>query len=898
MPCPIRISRAGALVLLAVTAMLLHPRASGAQTTTATLQGVVRDASGAMLPGVTVTLRDQNTGFVRTTVTDHSGAYFLTYVPAGTYALTLELAGFRTVRREGLRFEIGQEATIDVALEVAPVAETVTVREEAPLVEPTKSTVDKVISREQIDELPINGREAATLAMLAPGVVPRSGTEEPVTSGGQPRGSGEMLLDGVSTEMMAVNSVRSNAPPDAIQEFQVLTTQYAAEFGNASGIILNTITRSGTNDVHGRGYYFHRDEGWDARNAFATTKASFEQKQGGGWLGGPILKDRTHYFLSYEGTRRVTIATVTSPVAPGDVKQPFDNNQLLAKVTHQLTGNHALTGRFSLDRPVQHNDGVGEINLPEVAIENKQEDMAYVGTLASVVSSHALNELRVQVARTNVSLTTENPDAYSIDRPTSFGGKYPNVPQAFPEHRFQVVENFSYEAGRHRIKVGADFNHVSLSGYVYQYNPGYYVFNTDEPFNANDPSTYPFLLLKNIGDTNFDYTANGLALFAQDAWRLPNHLTVNIGLRYDHWGMGGLDLKRTNFSPRLGLAWDPVGAGRTSIRGGYGVFYGNTNFNLALLANWLGKQKILQILSPGYPDPGTGGIDLGAADIGTYIVQPNQPLPRSYNATVGVQHELWRGFSISADYVNSKGRKLVRFVQTNPVGDNFRRADPTKGSIIMLQSSGYSNYDGLLVGARGQYGRGTVGVAYTLSRYKTTNDAENSSFYQNDATPDDGYGYGNFDQRHVFVINGAVRLPADIQVAAILAARSGTPFNITTGRDNNRNAVVTDRPDLAPGAEVGTDDMRNASSFLDPGSRPGDLPRNSGRGPGFWQLDLRLAKRFAIQRTRAEFLVEAFNLTNRTNFQNPIGNLASPSFGKSLEARDARQVQLGFRFEF
>src|SRR6266487_1397947 len=140
-----------------------------------------------------------------------------------------------------------------------------------------------------------------------------------------------LLVDGVSNELMAVNSIRSNAPPDAIQEFEVITSQYQAEFGNATGVILNTITRSGTNDLHGRGYYFHRDQALDERNYFQTSKAKFEQKQPGGWLGGPIIKDRTHYFATYEATRRLQIATVTSPVQPGDVEQPTDINQFLAK---------------------------------------------------------------------------------------------------------------------------------------------------------------------------------------------------------------------------------------------------------------------------------------------------------------------------------------------------------------------------------------------------------------------------------------------------------------------------------------------------------------------------------------------------------------------------------------
>src|SRR5437773_2641601 len=241
------------------------------QTTTATLQGAVRDASRAVLPGATVTLRDVNTGFVRVTTTNQAGAYVLSYVPPGTYTLTFELAGFKTLKREALRFEVGQEITIDASLEVAGVAESVTVLGASPLVETTKSTVDFVVSREQIDSLPLAGRQASSLALLSPGVVSRNSTEEPVTTGGQPRGSSEMLVDGVSNELMAVNSIRSNAPPDAIQEFEVITGQYQAEFGNATGVILNTVTRSGTNDLHGRVYYFHRDQALDARHSFQTS---------------------------------------------------------------------------------------------------------------------------------------------------------------------------------------------------------------------------------------------------------------------------------------------------------------------------------------------------------------------------------------------------------------------------------------------------------------------------------------------------------------------------------------------------------------------------------------------------------------------------------------------------
>ncbi len=890
------------LALLLAIAGGLAPRPAASQTITATLQGVVRDTSQAVLPGATVTLREPDTGLVRSIVTDAAGRYVLSHVPVGTYDLTIELAGFKTLQRERVRFEIGQEITIDVALEVGGVAETITVREQAPLVEMTKTSVGQIISREEIDGLPLTGRQAASLALLAPGVIQRgTSTEEPVGGGGQPRGSGETLVDGVSTELMATNAFRSSIPPDAIQEFQVITNQYQAEFGNASGVILNTITRSGTNTLHGRVYYFHRDEGLDARQPFSTTKATFEQKQPGGWLGGPIVADRTHYFASYEGTRRQQIATVTSPVAPGDVEQPFRNNQLLAKLTHQVNASNRINARFSLDRPEQENVGVGGFALEEVGLHRRVEDLAYVGDLTTILSGGALNEVRVQLSDSNNELLTRNPDAFTIMRPSSTSGKVVNAPQAFPERRIQVVDNFSYERGGHRMKVGVDVNRVELGeGYVYNNNPGTFQFSTDRPFDANDLTTYPTSFVRSEGDPRFRMVSTGVAAFAQDTWRLPRDITLNLGLRYDAWDVTGLDLQKSSLAPRLAVAWDPFGTNRTVIRAGWGTFYNNVLTNVTLFTTFLSSQSSIAIVNPGYPDPFTRGTSAALPPPSTYIAQPDQPLPRAYQTTVGVQREIAAGWSVGADYVNSRGRELIRLVDTNPVTPpTFTRPDPTRGFVRLLESSGFSNYHGLLVNAKGRLSnRALVHVAYTLSTAKSTTDAENAVYQQSDFNIDDSYGYGNFDQRHRAVVGASITLPWQVQLAGVLTARSGVPFNITTGTDNNLNTVLSDRPNLVPGARVDSSDMNNRASFSDPGRAAGDLPRMAGRGPSNWQLDARVAKRFQLGPTSIEALVEAFNVTNRTNFNNIVGSLASSAFGRPNTAFDARQVQLGVRVEF
>ena len=453
-------------------------------------------------------------------------------------------------------------------------------------VEGTKSMLDWMVTREQIDDLPLNGRQAATLAALAPGVYPTGNPEEPVSTGGQPRGSGEVIFDGVSGESVGVNSVRSNVPPDAIQEFQVLVSQFPAEFGQSSGLILNTITRSGTNQLHGRGYYFHRDDALDARNAFALTRASFEQKQMGGWLGGPIVKDRAHFFAAYEGTRRNTIATVTSPAGPGDFPQPFDNNQLLVKLDYQLNSSNSFTGRFSLDRPFQYNAEVGGTNLNEVGLDILSRDQSYVASWTRLISNRSLNELRFQFADTLYQSDAKNPEAFTVYRPSSVSGKPASQPQGADEKRIQLVENLSLERGRHHFKLGLDLNQIDINGFVYDWNPGGFLFATDQPYNPEDPATFPILFYANLGDVNFGITSNGYSGFAQDSWHVFPNLTLNLGLRYDAWSVTpGSDLNKLNFAPRLGFAWDPFKSGKTSVRGGFGIFNNNYLGNAALIAS-------------------------------------------------------------------------------------------------------------------------------------------------------------------------------------------------------------------------------------------------------------------------------------------------------------------------
>src|SRR3990172_4191412 len=252
----------------------------------------------------------------------------------------------------------------------------------------------------------------------------------------------------------------------------------------------------------------------------------------GGWLGGPISKDRAPYFASYEGTRRTTINTVTSSAGPGDFPEPFDHTQLLVKLDYQLNYTNSFVGRFSLDRSVDQNGGVGGTNLEEAGIDTLIRDRSYVASWTRLISNRSLNELRFQFSEAILQGDTRNPEAYTIYRPSSISGKFNNLPLEIYENRTQLVENLSLERGRHHFKLGFDLNHIASGGFHYVDNPGSYVFVTDQPFNPIDPDTFPILFVANFGDVNSAFTSNGYSGFAQDSWHVTPNLTLNLGLRF------------------------------------------------------------------------------------------------------------------------------------------------------------------------------------------------------------------------------------------------------------------------------------------------------------------------------------------------------------------------------
>ncbi len=877
-----------------------------------TLLGSVVDDQGLALPGVSVALTNIDTGWARSVVVDERGRYRAAALPPGVYAIKAELSGFATVVRDRVPLTLGQELTINMTMSVATLTETVTVSGQSPLVETTSSTLGTSVSREQLDSLPVPGRSFTALAQTAPGVTGVGGGG--VNAGGQLSRNNSYRIDGVSNDNNILASPRGGISMEAVREYVVIANQFSAEHGDASGAIVSVITRAGTNNLQGRGFVFHRDEAFDAQDPFSKAqgsgKAPFSQQRFGTFLGGPIKRDKMHYFGTYEGVRVDKTSVITSPLVPLAEREVPNNeagDQFFGRIDNRLSRNHTMFVRYRYDDQGQFNNGVGGLNTIERGVDSVNTNQDIVLSHTAVFTSRMLNELRVQFGRHFADNVVRMPlDSPTINRPSGNYGKASNQPQGRTEDRWEVVNNFSYTLGAHNMKFGLDYSRIRATSYFNNNTGGTFLFSTDRPFDANDLTTYPIQYTRNIGDPNLFRPNDVIGLFAQDSWRLRSNLTMNYGLRYDHENAfkaaTGVEDASLNLAPRLGFAWDPFDDQKTVVRGGGGLYYSkvflNITGNIMLARRFVG----VTVINPGYPDPFSRGTQAPLAAPSTTVAPDDVQTPVTRQLSVGMKRELVAGMAVSVDYVNTRGRNLYNAPDVNaPDPVTGLRPDPAYLRITQYQTTGNSWYNGLLLGLERRSGRGpSFGVSYTLS--KQTRDVEDFGFTaQNNYDRAAEKGDASNDRRHQLVANVFWALPWGMQIGMLTQARSELPFNITTGVDNNRDTTVNDRPDLAdPNGDPTLTSTYNASFT----GRVGNLPRNFARGPRYFETHLRVSKMIklsAVKLDRLELFVEALNITNYVNLATPQGNLRSSAFGRSTAIQSdssPRQVELGFRLDF
>jgi hypothetical protein len=881
---------------------------AGAQTTGATLQGSVTDEQGAIMPGASVVITNTETGWTRTVVSDERGWYRVSALPPGSYELRGELQGFAAYVRRGLTLTTGQEATIDMSLKLATVSETITVTGDAPLVETSRNTLGTTVSRNELDSLPLIGRNFAGLTTLSPGLTGVGGGG--VTAAGQTDRSNSYMVDGVSNDQVVTAGQRGGFSLEAVREFAVMANQFSAEFGQASGAVVSVITRSGTNDLQGRMFVFHRGDALDAQDPFSKAqgsgKAPFSQQRYGAFIGGPILRDKLHYFGTYEGERQRETSVITASIIPVDQREtpnPSDGHQAFFKTDQRISDAQSLSLRYRADKDTSTGNSIGGLNSRERGTNSDSLVQDIVANHTYVVSNRALNELRVQFGRHS---TWTNTDGWSTDgmpeinRPSVRLGKAYNQPQGRNENRAQVINNFTYTLGTHQLKAGVDVSVIRAPTFFPRNRDGTFTFTTDRPFDPDDPTTYPSQYTQSIADPWVDLDEEIYAFFLQDSWRVGNNVTLNFGVRYDRETafsrINGVPDDTNNFAPRVGFVWDPFGTGRTAIRGGAGLYVDQMFLNPPLNVVLAQRANDITIIDPGYPDPRTRGT-VQSSTPSIAVASTSMRTPETRSVSLGVKRELIAGLAVSADGVYSRGYNQFNNRDLNPRDPaTGSRPDPRYLRITQYETEGSSWYKALLMSIERRGGRGPAfGVSYTLA--DSVRDVEGFLFLaQDQLNPAAEKARASNNRRHQLVTHVRWTLPGGIQVAGLFSARSGQPFNVTTGRDSNADTETNDRPDLA----VPDGDPRDrATYFADFTNRVGNLPRNFATGDPFFTLDARVSKFQQLQGVRVEAFIEAFNVTNRVNFGTPVGNLRSASFGRATGIQGAmRQVELGLRVDF
>jgi len=919
-----------------------------AQVSTFDLSGTVKDDQGGVLPGVTVTVRNEETGLTRAVVTDQVGLYYFAALPPqGSWALSVELTGFSTQRRTGLRFAANTKPVINVTLNVGAVTETVTVVGETALLDTGQAMKALSITREQIQELPLIGRDFLDLALMGSGVSDVAtgavaGSQSQTISGVYSRYT-SYQLDGFNNTRDQHGVQKADVSLDAIAEFSVLTNQFSAEYGQSMSGIVSVITRSGTNDLHGSAFLFVRPGSWDSRDRLTGLRAPYDRQDTGFTFGGPLTRNRTHFFSSFEYRNEDEQAVVTATIDNGKYRGTFpigsNRTRFLGKLNHRINDNHSLEGSFIIGDETGRS-GIGGLTVadnPTVAIN---DDVTVQTTYTMLMSNRAVNEVKFAYSDEDYSsiraATKLTEGGIGLTYPSQ--GTFPGYSaQTSPDRMIQIADKLTLHVNRHVMKVGTSVHSATPGGLIHSNLDGTYTFSPGAPFpyDPNNPASWPVSYSQGFfgpnGGGELKLDEWHVATFAQDDWKPLENLTLNLGVRYQYESSVP---DHNNIAPRIGFAWDPTSNGRMVFRGGFGIFHSDVFSTIDAFEAYQNANGFRSVtfvpgdaLFPQFPNklpgpvlpPGITGAP-GAVYLEAAQFAPDKRQhPESHNVTIGFERELWKNFSASADFSYNRGRKIIVPTDLNsppfldystgarrtaqqgdalrpfgvpgrpiPAGvfDFLPNGYPYSGyrNLWLLESSGWSDYKALRLEINRRFANQfSLQGQYTWSRLRNNGD----DFRDGNSLPLDPnnremeVGRGSTDIPHQFSLNGIVRLPWDLQVSGIIRARSGATVDPRIGQDINGDRNTRERPVI---------NGRIAE-------------RNSFRRPATMTADMSLVRRFRFGGAAFEGRFEVFNLTNRFNVSgvNSVWGLADtplPTFMQPTGSAPPRRFQVAGRISF
>jgi outer membrane receptor protein involved in Fe transport len=791
-----RAIRTLALVVFALT--VFAGASTLAQTFRGTILGNVTDSSGAAVPGATVTIKNLDTGLVRTVVSSEDGSFATPELPIGNYSVTVEKAGFKSGVATGVKVEVSSERRVDFTLQPGQLAQTVEVQgEELPMVESTSNTLGGILESKLATTLPVNGGDYQKLIFLVPGVTgsPDQITDSPGSFGifsvnGARGRANNFLLDGTDmndgyrndpaiNEAGVFGTPATILPVASIAELHV-ASNFEAEYGRSAGAVVNIVTKSGTNQYHGTASEFFRNNALDARNFFNDTSLPqnpFHNNQFGGSFGGPIIKDKTFFFVDYEGLREVgaqstpscvptatdiinntpagginpvianllaagkgwptpngtgsciaSQATIANPIQQTQVTSntvlatPFSNNVNggIIKIDHQFNQANTLSGRYFLGDSEQSFPLalVGGGALPNYNTFTPTRVQLISISFVSVISPTTVNEARLGWNRFAEGFYAQdrhfdpasiglNNNATGIDLglPRFSVGSFPQLGASSTDTRNRVdsnwhyIDNISWKHGKHDIKAGYEFRRTTVSQNFDSYFKGRLNFGALSDFLAGTPTGG----FQYSGDANRNTFANSQAIYLQDSYHWSSRLTLNLGLRYDYYGLiqekhgnftnfnplTGADIlvgqgrlyqpDYNNAAPRVSVAWDVTGRQKTVLRAGFGIFYDADSQDM-----FMGHLPFNSFYDPGAAYSGAGPNPIFLANAFKLPLSSTAPAfqfaspmfdrfgvdqhlrtPYMENYNLNLQQQLTRKMTLQLGYVGSQGHKLLRFRDLN-----------------------------------------------------------------------------------------------------------------------------------------------------------------------------------------------------------------------------------------
>ena len=639
---------------LSVCALLLSATLAAQQN--ATVQGTVVDESKGVMPGGTVTTTEISTGRQSIAVTEVDGRYRIENLAPGTYRIRIELSGFATSEINDIELLVGASVTVPaITMTVAGVSETVTVRTEVPLISVTSSQVAGNIDRRQMEELPLQGRNWQELSLMVKGITANTASNTPGVSDDR----FQLNLDGQQITQRVAGSGfgQPKVSREAIAEFQIVTNLFDITQGRSTGIQVQAISRSGTNELRASTFGFFRSDRLNEEDFIAHRVLPFENQQVGGTLGGPIVRGKAHFFASYEYERQPADAFLAPTRLPNQTFQ-FEtkdfNKNYLGRVDYQLSSKNSVTirgQRWSFDNPFQISSGTAH---PSTAEQLRQRTSNIIGTWTRSISNRLMMQIQGGYngfSWFNDAIPSNDVQFYNtpffvpqINFPGLTLGGQSNYPNYTWQDTYSVRTDVTWHTGKHDAKFGGEFLRVRDTKNWSLNRRGTYVFNTrpsdaelERRFPAdawNDPSRWdisglePYLQRFDINfhpDYLVDTPRPTLALWIGDTWRITNDLSVNMGVRYDaDWGAtnppwvndrvimidngiesGDFGFKSgirdlNNIAPRVGFAYNVGGNGNLVIRGGSGLYY-NTPVSNVTYSHQYFANAIAATLTPNGP---------------------------------------------------------------------------------------------------------------------------------------------------------------------------------------------------------------------------------------------------------------------------------------------------------